>query len=974
MSGHKPAFPSPAPAPVLISDSGKGDSDSEISPNGGSVASTNSQPQFHQHVHVMPTGPQNDEELEILSVHEQLVDEALARSPETARVSDFLTAQENEANLNTSTVYLQSEHGQVLQERLKNLAAAFRARSLQAKQAVMQAPTADLLKPEAPPPPKADESVLKPAEPKEAEKKKAPPPPPPPKRAEPEPPPPVIIKLWKLPAVKVPEWYYKIPRPPSFDPHSRIYLAWLSLVSMCFVYNAIVIPLRAAFYVQDPDNLMYWLIIDYFCDLVYLLDLIIWKPSIRAYVNGIEVTDKKEIMRVYVVSDDFILDICCLIPLDLFYLVPELNQVNGTVNPLFRLLRLIKIHSYWELLDRIDLLFTNPYYFRVLRSVAYMMYLIHANACIFFYFSYWKNFSEDDSFVYNNERPRCQNATADSIPDKCNFPGKYNAYIFCFFFSVSMVTIIGNLNFPAYISEMIYSTILWFLGVFVFATLVGQIRDVLKAMTRQEDEFYEVMDAIVEHMHTLKIPKELQERVRTWLLYNWEQQKTIDEGRLLEGLPVKLRTDLAMEVHFSTIHKVQLFKDVDKKVLEELLLRLKPSVYLPNDYICKRGEIGKEMYIIRSGILEVVLPDGRVAVTLTPGSVFGEISLLALAGGNRRTADVRSKGFSNLYVLSKADLNDVMKDYPETLDALKLKAQELMNKGKPPPEKPPTPPPVEIIPTRPPTPEMVRVALSVLKPTSVIRRRLSQSAMELTVFRNHKSDDDSGGDDVELPMTVPAADKGNSQRARTPEPVQDVPVTASITSIKSEPAQKRSTESLAQKQSIRRRRSAVNVPSDSSDNDEATGTYSSQSRLQRRKKHHRTPSNMSHSVHTLRSVGSPAPISKLTTPDKTFYKERAATPLTSVTKSSSLTNLKRRFFSTPKIAPIETEHDANELQPPSARGPIPIPRKLHVFELGPIPDNPVGSATSRNVSFSDHEFSNLSDNFAAVTFSSPETS
>lgn len=204
------------------------------------------------------------------------------------------------------------------------------------------------------------------------------------------------------------------------------------------------------------------------------------------------------------------------------------------------------------------------------------------------------------------------------------------------------------------------------------------------------------MDAIVEHMHTLKIPKELQDRVRTWLLFNWEQQKTIDEGRLLEGLPVKLRTDLAMEVHFSTIHKVQLFKDVDKKVLEELLLRLKPNVYLPNDYICRKGEIGKEMYIIKSGILEVVLPDGRVAVTLSPGSVFGEISLLALAGGNRRTADVRSKGFSNLYVLSKADLNDVMKDYPETLDMLKSKAQELMNKGKPPSEKPPTPPPVEV--------------------------------------------------------------------------------------------------------------------------------------------------------------------------------------------------------------------------------------------------------------------------------------
>jgi cyclic nucleotide gated channel beta 1 len=119
-------------------------------------------------------------------------------------------------------------------------------------------------------------------------------------------------------------------------------------------------------------------------------------------------------------------------------------------------------------------------------------------------------------------------------------------------------------------------------------------------------------------------------------------------------------------------------------------------VYLPGDFICQRGEIGKEMFIIKSGLLEVILPDGRMAVTLGPGSVFGEISLLALAGGNRRTADVRSKGFSNLYVLTKADLNDVMKDFPEQMELLKSKSQELLNRGKPTESSSSTPQPIEV--------------------------------------------------------------------------------------------------------------------------------------------------------------------------------------------------------------------------------------------------------------------------------------
>lgn len=50
-------------------------------------------------------------------------------------------------------------------------------------------------------------------------------------------------------------------------------------------------------------------------------------------------------------------------------------------------------------------------------------------------------------------------------------------------------------------------------------------------------------------------------------------------------------------------------------------------------------------------------------------------SLLGLAGGNKRTANVRSKGYSNLFTLSKVDFERAMVDYPETYARLKKKAQ-----------------------------------------------------------------------------------------------------------------------------------------------------------------------------------------------------------------------------------------------------------------------------------------------------------
>ena len=54
-----------------------------------------------------------------------------------------------------------------------------------------------------------------------------------------------------------------------------------------------------------------------------------------------------------------------------------------------------------------------------------------------------------------------------------------------------------------------------------------------------------------------------------------------------------------------------------------------------------------------------------VLTRLGTGDFFGEIGILNIDGANRRTADVRSVGYSELFSLSKEDVLEGCRDYPE---------------------------------------------------------------------------------------------------------------------------------------------------------------------------------------------------------------------------------------------------------------------------------------------------------------------
>ncbi|XP_076741674.1 cyclic nucleotide-gated channel beta-1 isoform X6 [Maylandia zebra] len=549
-----------------------------------------------------------------------------------------------------------------------------------------------------------------------------------------------IPNLPKLP--QMPGWLRAILEyrfPSSIDPFTDlIYVIWLFFVVAAWNWNVWLIPVRWAFPYQTPENIHLWLLADYTFDFIYIIDILVFQPRLQFVRGGDIVCDKKDMREHYMTTERFKMDIISLFPLEVFY------YFTG-VNSLLRFPRLLKYMVFSEFNDRMESVMKKAYIYRVIRTSMYLLYSLHINACLFYWGSDYEGLGST-KWVYN---------------------GKGNAYIRCYYFAVKTLITIGGLPDPTTVFEICFQLINYFVGVFAFSIMIGQMRDVVGAATAGENYYRACMDSTVKYMTSYNIPREVQNRIKTWYDYTWKSQGMLDEQELLIQLPDKMRMDIAVDVNYAIVSKVALFQGCDRQMVFDMLMRLKSVVYLPGDFVCKKGEIGREMYIIKQGEVQVVGgPDlETVFVTIRAGSVFGEISLLAGGGGNRRTANVKAHGFANLFILDKNDLAEILVHYPESEKLLRKKAKKMLTKDKKPEEKEEGKGAKTVIPPRPDTPEMFKAALKVTE----------QAGIEGTFAKLKKVYRPSEAGEAQAPPSISPIPPPSPMHRRSPVPLSPAP-------------------------------------------------------------------------------------------------------------------------------------------------------------------------------------------------------
>ncbi|GMI28185.1 hypothetical protein TeGR_g1413 [Tetraparma gracilis] len=246
-------------------------------------------------------------------------------------------------------------------------------------------------------------------------------------------------------------------------------------------------------------------------------------------------------------------------------------------------------------------------------------------------------------------------------------------------------------------------TIFMFLGVTQISLLIGHLGLVLQSKYQASAAFRLKLDRVKAECEYYKVPWDLQNRVFAYYDYLWVNQKQYDDKILLmndRGMSSDLRGKLALFLYKDVIQGVTLFERVDDTFLSKICMELQTRVYLPQDWVILKGDIGSELFIISRGIVQVFVVDPmeeisddeddgdgmpseavratkrnnllkaaeEESVLLRRGQFFGEVSLLM---ETRRTTSVQARTVTELNVLVQEVFEEILRESPEFAEEMK---------------------------------------------------------------------------------------------------------------------------------------------------------------------------------------------------------------------------------------------------------------------------------------------------------------
>ncbi len=109
------------------------------------------------------------------------------------------------------------------------------------------------------------------------------------------------------------------------------------------------------------------------------------------------------------------------------------------------------------------------------------------------------------------------------------------------------------------------------------------------------------------------------------------------------------------------LKNIELFHDIPGEVLADIAALLEEETFEKGQYIVNEGDLGKELFMIVKGEVEVVA-GGNVVAVMKEGAGFGE---MALIDNQPRSADIIAKNDVLVLKMESDDFLEILKQRDE---------------------------------------------------------------------------------------------------------------------------------------------------------------------------------------------------------------------------------------------------------------------------------------------------------------------
>ena len=197
---------------------------------------------------------------------------------------------------------------------------------------------------------------------------------------------------------------------------------------------------------------------------------------------------------------------------------------------------------------------------------------------------------------------------------------------------------------------------------------MGQIMSFISQYDASRTEFREKFENVNNYLNTMHAPASLRKNVHNYFRFIWwRDQGMSDSTTLIEHLNDGMVSDIRFHLNGKILKSVNIFSGAPDGFIRDLCKRLLSQLYVPDEIIVKKGDPGKEMYLISTGAVAVEGDMGQRFAVLKSGQHFGEMALLFPM---LRTATCRAIQYSDVFRLHYDDLHDILQEYPEVLESI----------------------------------------------------------------------------------------------------------------------------------------------------------------------------------------------------------------------------------------------------------------------------------------------------------------